>query len=355
MEAFTLSMASVMAFSSRLSMEARSRAREYSSCTLPSEEEYNRSPCSTVWASREENTAPAAFFSRERFPVCFFSMACSLDVVALAVSVSVAAHAGIRSPSEYCSASLSRVSRVSGSASLSAVTAFACASRSPSRYSTSFCSAFFAAAWAVAQSAVACSSSRAAVADSCDLHADMPATVTQAASRMPPAVVAMRLHSRTGMAASRSPTGVRSIVSARSAGSTAPTTCCGSDAGASAGISFPTGFEADGSGPISHGSTAVFARSSLPASSTHRASGSSPGPGSGSGSAGGRRSGSGSRAVSMATAVPAAIMGPISHGSVLEVFIGSGRGAGEGSGGPARWRPCRRRRRPAVRAAAAVP
>ncbi len=28
----------------------------------------------------------------------------------------------------------------------------------------------------------------------------------------------------------------------------------------------------------------------------------------------------------MATAVPAAIMGPISHGSVLEVFIGSGRG-----------------------------
>ncbi|KAB7431523.1 hypothetical protein GBB10_10565, partial [Bifidobacterium longum] len=203
-------MASVMAFSSRLSMEARSRAREYSSCTLPSEEEYNRSPCSTVWASREENTAPAAFFSRERFPVCFFSMACSLDVVALAVSVSVAAHAGIRSPSEYCSASLSRVSRVSGSASLSAVTAFACASRSPSRYSTSFRSAFFAAAWAVAQSAVACSSPRAAVADSCDLHADMPATVTQAASRMPPAVVAMRLHSRTGMAASRSPTGVRS-------------------------------------------------------------------------------------------------------------------------------------------------
>ena len=235
------------------------------------------------------------------------------------------------------------------------MTAFACASRSPSRYSTSFRSAFFAAAWAVAQSAVACSSSRAAVADSCDLHADMPATVTQAASRMPPAVVAMRLHSRTGMAASRSPTGVRSIVSARSAGSTAPPTCCGSDAGASAGISFPPGFEADGSGPISHGSTAGFARSSLPASSTHRASGSSPGPGSGSGSAGGRRSGSGSRAVSMATAVPAAIMGPISHGSVPEVFIGSGRGAGGGSGGPARWRSCRRRRRPAVRAAAAVP
>ncbi|MDR5619106.1 hypothetical protein FOZ75_03720 [Bifidobacterium longum] len=344
-------MASAMAFSSRLSMEARSRAREYSSCTLPSEEEYNRSPCSTVWASREENTAPAAFFSRERFPVCFFSMACSLDVVALAVSVSVAAHAGIRSPSEYCSASLSRVSRVSGSASLSAVTAFACASRPPSRYPASFRSAFFAAARAVAQSAVACSSSRAAVADSCDSHADMPATVTQAASRMPPAVVAMRLHSRTGMAASRSPTGVRSIVSARSAGSTAPTTCCGSDAGASAGISFPTGFEADGSGPISHGSTAVFARPSLPASSTHRASGSA----SGSGSAGGRRSGSGSCAGSMATAVPAAIMGPISHGSVPEVFIGSGRGAGEGPGGPARWRPCRRRRRPAVRAAAAVP
>ena len=280
-------------------------------------------------------------------------MACSLDVVALAVSVSVAAHAGIRSPSEYCSDRSLRVSRVSGSASLSAVTAFACASRSPSRYSTSFCSAFFAAARAVAQSAVACSSSRAAVADSCDLHADMPATVTQAASRMPPAVVAMRLHSRTGMAASRSPTGVRSIVSARSAGSTAPPTCCGSDAGASAGISFPTGFEADGSGPISHGSTAGFARPSLPASSTHRASGSASG--SGPGSAGGRRSGSGSCAGSMATAVPAATMGPISHGSVLEVFIGSGRGAGGGSGGPARWRPCRRRRRPAVRAAAAVP
>ena len=75
--------------------------------------------------------------------------------------------------------------------------------------------------------------------------------------------------------------------------------------------------------------------------------------GSGSGSAGGRRSGS--CAGSMATAVPAATMGPISHGSVPKVFIGSGRGAGGGSGGPARWRPCRRRRRPAVRAAAAVP
>lgn len=229
------------------------------------------------------------------------------------------------------------------------MTAFACASRSPSRYSASFRSAFFAAARAAAQSAVACSRSRAAVADSCDSHADMPATVTQAASRMPPAVVAMRLHSRTGMAASCSPTGVRSIVSARSAGSTAPPTCCGSDAGAPAGISFPTGFEADGSGPISHGSTAVFARTSLPASSTHRASGSA----SGSGSAGGRRSGS--CAGSMATAVPAATMGPISHGSVPKVFIGSGRGAGGGSGGPARWRPCRRRRRPAVRVAAAVP
>ncbi|AAN25283.1 hypothetical protein BL1487 [Bifidobacterium longum NCC2705] len=347
-------MASVMAFSSRLSMEARSRAREYSSCTLPSEEEYNRSPCSTVWASREANTASTAFLTRASRLAFRFSVDRSVLAVACAVSVPPA-HVGIRSPAAYRSDRSLRVSRVSGSASLSAVTAFACASRSPSRYSTSFCSAFFAAAWAVAQSAVACSSSRAAVADSCDLHADMPATVTQAASRMPPAVVAMRLHSRTGMAASRSPTGVRSIVSARSAGSTAPPTCCGSDAGASAGISFPTGFEADGSGPISHGSTAVFARSSLPASSTHRASGSSPGPGSGSGSAGGRRSGSGSRAVSMATAVPAAIMGPISHGSVLEVFIGSGRGAGEGSGGPVRWRSCRRRRRPAVRAAAAVP
>ena len=354
MEAFTWSMASAMAFSSRLSIEARSRAREYSSATLPSEEECNRSPCSTVWASREENTASTAFRTRASRLAFRFSMDRSVLVAACAVSVPPA-HVGIRSPAAYRSARSLRVSRVSGSASLSAVTAFACASRSPSRYSASFRSAFFAAARAVAQSAVACSSSRAAVADSCDSHADMPATVTQAASRMPPAVVAMRLHSRTGMAASRSPTGVRSIVSARSAGSTAPPTRCGSDAGASAGISFPTGFEADGSGPISHGSTAVSARSSLPASSTHRASGSASGPGSGSGSAGGRRSGSGSCAVSMATAMPAAIMGPISHGSVPEVFIGSGRGAGEGSAGPARWRSCRRRRRPSVRAAAAVP
>ncbi|MDN4187194.1 hypothetical protein DC496_02110 [Bifidobacterium breve] len=345
-------MASAMASSSRLSIEARSRAREYSSCTLPSEEEYNRSPCSTVWASREANTASTAFLTRASRLAFRFSVDRSVLAVACAVSVPPA-HVGIRSPAAYRSDRSLRVSRVSGSASLSAVTAFACASRSPSRYPASFRSAFFAAARAAAQSAVACSSSRAAVADSCDSHADMPATVTQTASRMPPAVEAMRLHSRTGMAASCSPTGMRSIASARSAGSTAPPTCCGSDAGASAGISFPTGFEADGSGPISHGSTAVFARPSLPASSTHRASGSASG--SGSGSAGGRRSGSGSCAGSMATAVPAATMGPISHGSVPEVFIGSGRGAGGGSGGPARWRPCRRRRRPAVRAAAAVP